>query len=61
MRKYKIIAYVGCECYSKEIDAKNYMEAKEKAVDYGHKLSNYGNGGFLRGVCVKPFIGDKKN
>ena len=54
MKKYKIIAYVGCECHTKEIEAKNYTEAQEKAVDYGCKLSNYGNGAFLQSICVKP-------
>ncbi len=53
MRKYKITVYVGLETHSKVIEAKNSVEANKKALDYGHKLSIYGNGSFLRGVSVK--------
>lgn len=52
MRKYKITAFVGMESHSKTIEAKNSYEANQKALDYGHKMSNYGSGGFLRGVKV---------
>ena len=54
MKQYKIIVYVGCECHTKDIEAKSFAEAQKKAVDFGHKLSNFGNGAFLRSVCVKP-------
>lgn len=53
MRKYKITAYVGFETHTKVIEAKNSVEANKQALDYGHKMSNFGNGSFLRGVSVK--------
>lgn len=53
MRKYKITAYVGMETHTKVIEAKNSREANEKALDYGQKMSKFGNGSFLRGVSVK--------
>ncbi len=52
MRKYKITAFVGLETHTKTVEAKNSIEANKKALDYGHKMSSYGNGGFLRGVKV---------
>lgn len=54
MRQYKITAYVGFETHTKVVEAKNSREANEKALDYGHKMSKFGNGSFLRGVSVKP-------
>lgn len=60
MRRYKITAFVGFETHTKIIEAKNTCEARQHALDYGHKMSNYGNGGFLRSVIVKE-IKNKKN
>lgn len=54
MRQYKITAYVGLETHTKVVEAKSSKEATEKALAYGHKMSNFGNGSFLRGVFVKP-------
>ena len=54
MRQYKITAYVGLETHTKVVEAKNSREANEKALDYGHKMSKFGGGSFLRGVSVKP-------
>lgn len=53
MRKYKITAYVGLETYTKVIEAKNSVEANKQALDYGYKMSKFGNGSFLRGVSVR--------
>lgn len=52
MRKYKVTAYIWRKTHSKVIEAKNSVEANKK-IDYGHKMSNYGNGSFFRGVSVK--------
>lgn len=52
MRKYKVTVYVGFETHSKTVEAKNSIEANQKALDYGHKMSSFGNGSFLRGVKV---------
>ncbi len=54
MRKYKVIAHVGFRDYTKIVEAKNFAEAHNKALDYGHKLSNYGEGPHLFGVYVSP-------
>lgn len=60
MKKYKITAYVGFDSPSKVIEAKNMGDAYQKALDFGHKLSNYGKGPFFSGVHVQPIKNEKK-
>lgn len=57
MRKYKITAFIGLDSHSKIIFAKNSYEANQQALDFGHKLSNYGRSGFLRGTKV-TYVGN---
>ena len=60
MRSYYITAYVSSGTQTKIIEAKNQSEAYYKALDFGHKLTNYGNKGFFSGVSVKPVKNQKK-
>lgn len=59
MRKYKITAIVDSVFHSKIIDAKNSNEAYDKALSYGHALSNYGESGYLERVHVTPIKSDE--
>ena len=58
MREYSITAYLSTGNKTKIVKAKNQSEAYYMALDFGHKLSNYGTKGFFSGVNVKPV---KKN
>ena len=49
MAKYKITAYVGMDSHSITIDAKNSYEANKRALEFGHRKSNYGER-YLKGV-----------
>ena len=53
MRRYEITARVGLDMYRAVVEAKNIKEANEMALSMGHKLSNYGKCGSLRGVSVE--------
>lgn len=56
MRKYFITVELGCVSQCKEIEAKNASEAREEALNWGHQLSNCGEGIFLKGVQVQPVV-----
>jgi len=59
MAKYKITAYVGFDAPTIVIDAKNSYEANRKALEFGHRKSNYGEK-FLKGTKVVRLPGNKK-
>ena len=60
MRSYRITAYSSLGTKTKIIEAKNQSEAYYQALDFGHKLTNYGNKGFLASVNVTPVKKTKK-
>ena len=59
MAKYKLTAYVGFDSYSTIIEAKNSREANQRALDFGHRKSNYGEK-YLRSVKAVRVINQKK-
>lgn len=60
MRKYEATIVVGLDTHKEVIEAKNYSEAKDKALSTAHGLSEYGNGKFLQSVTVKCLKNPKK-
>ena len=59
MAKYKITAYVGMDAPTITIDAKNSYEANKKALEFGHRQSNFGER-FLKGTKVVRIPGKPK-
>ena len=59
MAKYKITAYVGMDAPTITIEAKNSYEANQKALEFGHRRSNYGEK-FLKGTKVVRVLSKKK-
>ena len=57
MRKYRITAFVGLDTHTKVIEAKNSIEANDKALAFGYEKSGHGSK-FLQGVRVSPVKGE---
>lgn len=49
MRKYRITALVGLDAHTKIIEARNSIEANDKALAFGYEKSGHGQK-FLQGV-----------
>ena len=54
MRDYRITARLSTGTFIKIISAQNSTIAHSLALDYGHKLSGYGEKAFLSSVSVTP-------
>lgn len=52
MRKYHITALVGLDSHTKIIEARNSIEAHDKALAFGYEKSRHGQK-FLQGVRVQ--------
>ena len=59
MAKYKITAYVGMDAPTITIEAKNSYEANKRALEFGHRQSEYGKK-FLKGTKVVRLLNKKR-
>ena len=56
MRTYIALIYYDCKVHRERIEAKNMAEAQTLALRIGHKLTGYGQTGFLEHVTVRREI-----